>query len=312
MSGFFGSGKSHLLKMLAHLWANRAFGDGATARSLVPGGLPPEIRAALTELDTRARRIGKPPLAAAGTLLGGNERVRSAVLSILLRARGLPSGIPQARFTFWLRDEGILDQVRDAVEHGEDPRDWRKGAEQLPGQPPHLRGATRREPHLRRRTQGRPEAARRPVPAAHRRPHHRGVRGPRQEGPRRGRGPAPHRTRARRGAAVHRRLRGTLGGVLRGRRSDPDGVRHPGGARGVGPVGALADASAPEAPRPLPYQDRTDRRRRGGRHPQGSAREEAHRRDRDSGGLRRPRGRGLAPPAGRPRSAPAPATAKTG
>ena len=126
VSGFFGSGKSHLLKMLAHLWANRAFGDGATARSLVPGGLPPEIRAALTELDTRARRIGKPPLAAAGTLLGGNERVRSAVLSILLRARGLPSGIPQTRFTFWLRDEGILDQVRDAVEHGEDPRDWRK------------------------------------------------------------------------------------------------------------------------------------------------------------------------------------------
>ena len=126
VSGFFGSGKSHLLKMLAHLWANRAFGDGATARSLVPGGLPPEIRAALTELDTRARRIGKPPLAAAGTLLGGNERVRSAVLSILLRARGLPSGIPQARFTFWLQDEGILDQVRDAVEHGEDPRDWRK------------------------------------------------------------------------------------------------------------------------------------------------------------------------------------------
>ena len=126
VSGFFGSGKSHLLKMLAHLWANRAFGDGATARSLVPGGLPPEIRAALTELDTRARRIGKPPLAAAGTLLGGNERVRSAVLSILLRARALPTGIPQARFSFWLRDEGILGQVRDAVEHGEDPRDWRR------------------------------------------------------------------------------------------------------------------------------------------------------------------------------------------
>ena len=126
VSGFFGSGKSHLLKMLAHLWTNRTFHDGATARTLVPGGLPPEIRASFTELDTRARRIGKPPFAAAGTLLGGNERVRSAVLQILLRARDLPTGIPQARLCFWLRDEGILDAVRAAVEEGEGGRDWRQ------------------------------------------------------------------------------------------------------------------------------------------------------------------------------------------
>jgi len=126
VSGFFGSGKSHLLKMLAHLWTNLTFHDGATARALVPGGLPPEIRASFTELDTRARRTGKPPFAAAGTLLGGNERVRSAVLQILLRARDLPTGIPQARFCFWLRDEGILDAVRAAVEEGESGRDWRQ------------------------------------------------------------------------------------------------------------------------------------------------------------------------------------------
>ena len=126
VSGFFGSGKSHLLKMLAHLWENRAFSDGATARALVPGGLPPEIRASFTELDTRARRIGKPPFAAAGTLLGGNERVRSAVLQVLLRARGLPTGIPQARFCFWLRDEGILDTVCTAVAEGEDSGYWQR------------------------------------------------------------------------------------------------------------------------------------------------------------------------------------------
>ena len=36
VSGFFGSGKSHLLKMLCHLWQDTAFPDGATARSIVP------------------------------------------------------------------------------------------------------------------------------------------------------------------------------------------------------------------------------------------------------------------------------------
>lgn len=124
VSGFFGSGKSHFLKMLAHLWTNRTFPDGATARALVPGGLPPEIRASLTELDTRARRIGKPPFAAAGTLLGGNERVRSAVLQVLLRACDLPAGIPQARFCLWLRDEGLLDAVRTAAQPEDSGPDW--------------------------------------------------------------------------------------------------------------------------------------------------------------------------------------------
>ena len=40
VSGFFGSGKSHLLKMLTHLWVNTRFPDGAAARALVRGGLP--------------------------------------------------------------------------------------------------------------------------------------------------------------------------------------------------------------------------------------------------------------------------------
>ena len=116
VSGFFGSGKSHLLKMLTHLWMNTAFDDGAKARSLVPGGLPKDIQANFTELDTRARRTGKPLFAAAGTLLSGNEQVRVAALSILLKARGLPTGIPQAGFCFWLDEQGLLGTVRAGVE----------------------------------------------------------------------------------------------------------------------------------------------------------------------------------------------------
>ena len=116
VSGFFGSGKSHLLKMLTHLWVNTRFPDGATARALVRGGLPDEIEALLRELDTRARRTGRPPAAAAGTLLGGSDHVRATVLAIVLRDRGWPEQYPQARFCFWLRGRGLLDRVRAAVE----------------------------------------------------------------------------------------------------------------------------------------------------------------------------------------------------
>lgn len=123
VSGFFGSGKSHLLKMLTHLWVNTKFADGATARSLVRGGLPDEVEAQLRELDTHAHRTGKPAVAAAGTMLGGSvDHVRHTVLGILLRACGWPAQYPQARFCFWLRDQGLLEQVRSAVETA--GKDW--------------------------------------------------------------------------------------------------------------------------------------------------------------------------------------------
>ena len=125
VSGFFGSGKSHLLKMLAHLWVNTKFDDGATARGLLAGRLPSEVDDALRELEVRARRINKPLVAAAGSLLGGNVgHVRLSVLSILLRACGFPEQYPQASFCFWLRDNGLLDRVRGAVEAA--GRDWER------------------------------------------------------------------------------------------------------------------------------------------------------------------------------------------
>ena len=114
VSGFYGSGKSHLLKMFRHLWADTRFADGTTARGLAR--LPQEVQDLLRELDTLGKRTGGLH-AASGTLpSGGGESVRLAVLSIVLASRGLPEALPQAQFCIWLQKNGIFDRVKAAVE----------------------------------------------------------------------------------------------------------------------------------------------------------------------------------------------------
>ncbi len=117
VSGFYGSGKSHLVKMLRALWSDTKFPDGATARGIA--NLPQDIQDLLKELTTAGKRHGS--LHAASGTLGASPSgsVRLALLRIIFKSVGLPGHYPVARFVMWLRKEDIYDKVRKEVEKRE-------------------------------------------------------------------------------------------------------------------------------------------------------------------------------------------------
>lgn len=112
VSGFYGSGKSHMVKVLRYLWTDHDLGDGNTARSLVT--LPADVRELLKELSTRGKQ-GAGLHAAGGTLKAGVGDVRLRVLSIILQSVGLPEKLSVARLMMDLRDEGKLETVKAAI-----------------------------------------------------------------------------------------------------------------------------------------------------------------------------------------------------
>jgi len=113
VSGFYGSGKSHLVRVLDALWRDVTLPDGASARGLVR--LPDEVKAQLVELTTVGKREGGL-WSAAGTLSTGvGSSVRLAVMGVVFRAAGLPEKYSQARFVSWLDAEGYRPAMDAAL-----------------------------------------------------------------------------------------------------------------------------------------------------------------------------------------------------
>ena len=121
VSGFYGSGKSHMVKVLRYLWVDHRFQDGNTARTLV--NLPTDVKDHLVELTNRSKQHGGLH-AAGGTLKAGLGNVRMRVLGIVLQSVGLPEKLSIARLMMDLRDDGLLQQVTDSIaKAGKKPED---------------------------------------------------------------------------------------------------------------------------------------------------------------------------------------------
>jgi hypothetical protein len=119
VSGFYGCGKSHLVKVLRYLWTDHPLDGGVTARTLAR--LPEDITDLLKELSTRGKQ-GVGLHSAGGTMKAGIGSVRLRVLGIAFVSVGLPESLSLARLHMDLRDDGTLDTVRRHIEGaGKDP-----------------------------------------------------------------------------------------------------------------------------------------------------------------------------------------------
>jgi hypothetical protein len=119
ISGFYGSGKSHMAKMLRTLWTDLAFPDGATAREITR--VPDSVRDQLKELSTQGKRLGGLKAASGKLGAAASESVRVALQEIVFRSAGLPEKFHHGRFVLWLQRKGLLVALKAEIEgKGED------------------------------------------------------------------------------------------------------------------------------------------------------------------------------------------------
>ena len=119
ISGFYGSGKSHLVKVLRYLWTDYQFADGTKAREICK--LPTTIVESLKELSTRGRQHGGLH-SAGGTLKAGAGDVRMRVLQIVFKSVGLPTKFSPANFIMDLRRDGTFGKLEKTLKgQGKNP-----------------------------------------------------------------------------------------------------------------------------------------------------------------------------------------------
>lgn len=126
VSGFFGSGKSHLIKMLGYLWEDYKFDSGETARTIKP--LPQDIKDLFIELERKQNKYGK--LSIVGTLKDfPSSDIRYSFLQLILNALDLPPQYHHFKFVYWAKQEGIYDDLKNIIEA--EGKDFRKEYENL-------------------------------------------------------------------------------------------------------------------------------------------------------------------------------------
>ena len=150
ISGFFGSGKSHLAKMLRTLWIDFIFPeDGASARAL--SKLPASVKDLFKELSTQGKRHGGLH-AASGTLgAGAGDNVRMALLGIVFKSVGLPEQYHVARFEMRLKEVGVFSSVKAHVEA--QGKEWNKERDHIYNSPIIVEGLLKAWPQFAENTQ---------------------------------------------------------------------------------------------------------------------------------------------------------------